>query len=98
MGRDPLAMVFLKDKTLTRDFPDIRAQGIVFVIVFFACPTPIYDKDQVFGVAAGQVGQVGQAGQGRRISSEAGSQERTLLEEQPSVHSGPFSTGESSTP
>src|SRR5439155_169380 len=29
MGRDSLAMVFLKDKTLTRYFPDIRTQGVV---------------------------------------------------------------------
>ncbi len=78
MGCDSLAMVFLKDKTLTRYFPDVRTQGGVFVIIFFACPAPIYDKDQMPGVA-GQPGK-----------REAGSSERTLLEEQPSVHSNPF--------
>src|SRR3989441_7882271 len=56
MGRDSLAMVFLKDKTLTRYFPDIRTQGVVFVIILFACPAPIYDKDQVLGVAVAGAG------------------------------------------
>ena len=61
MGRDSPAMVFLKDKPLARYFPDVRTQGVVFVIILFPCPAPIYDKDQVLGVAE------------RRIRHEAGS-------------------------
>jgi len=80
MGRDSLAMVFLKDKTLTRYFPDIRTQGVVFVIILFACPAPIYDKDQVLGVA----------GAGRRSKRAAGGAEGTLFQEQPSMHSRTF--------
>ena len=80
MGRDSLAMVFLKDKTLTRYFPDIRTQGVVFVIILFACPAPIYDKDQVLGVA----------GAGRRSQCAAGRAEGTLFQEQPSMHSRTF--------
>ena len=77
-GRKTSGMVFLKDKTLTRYFPDIRTQGVVFVIILFACPAPIYDKDQVLGVA----------GAGRRSQRAAGP--GTLFQEQPSMHSRTF--------
>src|SRR5437667_9874602 len=77
MGRDSLAMVFLKDKTLTRYFPDIRTQAVVFVIILFACPAPIYDKDQVLAVVG--------AGPVRKCVTRSG--EGSLFQEQPWIDS-----------